>query len=87
MGQVAVTMEAPPFDGRYNDGTGPTGSSTAQGDVEKVTVRVVHAGFGDITLLEVLHKDGEFSHMCTMQLLCRHDTRLTMHADVALLTR
>lgn len=41
----------------FSDGGGPSSGSAA---VEKVTVIVVHAGFGDCTLLEVLHDDGEF---------------------------
>ena len=41
-----------------NLGGGPSGDSTAQGAPEKVIVRVIHAGPGDCTLLEVLHRDG-----------------------------
>ena len=49
-----------PFD--YNPGGGPSPNSTAKGTPKKIKVIVVHAGFGDITLLEVEHDDGKFSY-------------------------
>lgn len=39
------------------------GGGTSQGIPKKVTVRVVQAGFGDCTLLEVLHDDGKHARV------------------------
>ena len=53
-------MAASPEPFVHNPGGGPSPDTTAQGNPKNVKVIVVHAGFGDVTLLEVEHDNGEF---------------------------